>query len=208
MTATTSVFAAVPGMSLLTGHIGGSSLCPSCALQPACMPHGSSADGLTSSLRARGGAAPSGTVAFATLVRPNRSEIEGTRRRPPADALDAIARHAAQLGPPSLPQPMAQPSPGAFPNGTAETSIRASVEDLLLGLVRRVAWSGDGRRGAIRLEIGAGALEGATLVVQTDDRRVSIQLNAPSGVDVHEWRARIARRLTAKGLGVDLLDVW
>jgi hypothetical protein len=149
------------------------------------------------------------TVAFATLMThgPCPSKGEGARRRHDADALDAVARHAAQLAQPMPLQPMIPPSPPPLSMGAAGSRFRTSVEDLLTGLVRRVAWSGNGRRGAIQLEFGAGALEGATLLIQTDDLRVSVQLNAPSGVDVHEWRARIGRRLTAKGLCVDLLEV-
>jgi len=198
---------AVPLIRFLTSHLGGNSPCASCTRQSDPAPHGLPAHGLSSSFRA--GGVPSGMVAFASLVRPDRSgETEETRRRSPADALDAVARQVAQLGPPALPQAMAQPPPVPLPISPAQGPVRTSVEDLLPGLVRRVAWSGDGRRGTIRLEIGAGALEGATLLVQTDDQRVSIHLNAPSGVDVHEWRARIGRRLAAKGLSVDLLEVW
>jgi len=198
----------VPVIRFLTRHLGGNSPCiSSSARQSAAAPHGLPVGGLSPSLRAAD--VPSGMLAFARVVRPDRSgETEETRLRSPADALDAVARQVAQFGPPALPQAMAQPPPVPLPISAAQAPVRTSVEDLLPGLVRRVAWSGDGRRGTIRLEIGAGALEGATLLVQTDDQRVSIHLNAPSGVDVHEWRARIGRRLAAKGLSVDLLEVW
>ncbi|MGD0528564.1 MAG: hypothetical protein ABSE49_25745, partial [Polyangiaceae bacterium] len=67
-------------------------------------------------------------------------------RKKPAhdDGLDPSARHAAQLAPPVLGG--ASPSAPASP-AQIEARVRSSVEDLLPALVRRVAWSGDGRRG-------------------------------------------------------------
>jgi hypothetical protein len=91
----------------------------------------------------------------------------------------------------------------AAPGGRA----RASLEDLLPALVRRVAWSGDGRRGALRLELGAGRLAGATLLVQADEGRVRVQLSGPAGADLEEWRRRIAARLADRGLNVEHVDV-
>ncbi len=78
-----------------------------------------------------------------------------------------------------------------------------SLEDLVPALVRKVAWSGDARRGAVRLELGAGALAGVTLIVHANDGRVQVQLSAPPGVDLEDWRDRIAQRLAARGLSVD-----
>jgi len=69
--------------------------------------------------------------------------------------------------------------------------------------MRKVAWSGNSRRGSVRLELGAGALAGATLIVHANDGRVHVQLSAPPGVDLEDWRDRIAQRLAARGLSVD-----
>jgi len=101
---------------------------------------------------------------------------------------------------------------GSFPAGATaspaqvEARVRSSLEDLLPALVRRVAWSGDGRRGTVRLELGAGELAGGTLLVQVDDGRVRVCLTAPPGVDVSAWRGRIADRLEARGLAVDSVE--
>ena len=131
-------------------------------------------------------------------------EERPVRRRPPLDetALDASTRHAAQLAPP------AQTSHGSrccacerLPR--LESRVRASLEDLLPALVRRVAWSGDGRRGTVRLELGSGSLAGATLLIHADEGRVRVHLSAPPGVDLGPWRDRIASRLTARGLPID-----
>jgi hypothetical protein len=74
-------------------------------------------------------------------------------------------------------------------------------------LVRRIAWSGDGKRGSIRLEFGAGALSGGTLVVHADDGRVRVELEAPAGADVTAWRARLEERLASRGVVVEELTV-
>src|ERR1019366_518010 len=58
-----------------------------------------------------------------------------------------------------LQAPLAPPSLSAAT--PVQTSARASLEEVLPAIVRRIAWSGDGRKGAVRLEFGAGALSGA-----------------------------------------------
>jgi hypothetical protein len=80
---------------------------------------------------------------------------------------------------------------------------RTSLEDLLPALVRKVAWSGDGRRGTVRLELGAGAMAGAEVVVESEGGRVRVQLRAPAGVDAEAWRRRVEGRLAARGLAVE-----
>jgi hypothetical protein len=126
-----------------------------------------------------------------------RTTAPGERRHP--DPLDPMTRHAAQLGPP-LPEPL----PGDAPAARAQAPARASLEDLLPALVRRVAWSGDAQRGTLRLELGAGALAGGTLVVEVERGRVRVNLRTPPGSDVAGWRRRIARRLR---LELDAVEV-
>jgi hypothetical protein len=130
---------------------------------------------------------------------PTGRDRDHERRDDPADP---HVRHAAQLGPPpGLAQgeivSLATISP------PAGAPARASLEDLLPSLVRRVAWSGDGRRGTVRLELGSGALAGAELVVHADEGRVRVELRAPPGVDLAPLRERIALRLAARGLALD-----
>jgi hypothetical protein len=133
----------------------------------------------------------------------------GEHQEPGEPPLDAVARHAAQLAPPITHEPVAPrvQLPAAAAPATPEVRAHASLEDLLPALVRKVAWSGDGRCGTVRLELGAGALSGATLLVHTDDGRVRVHLDAPSGADVEQWRMRIAQRLAARGLAVDSVEV-
>jgi hypothetical protein len=113
---------------------------------------------------------------------------------PQDDPLDPATRQAAHLAPPPM-----TPAPAEAPP-TAGT--RASVEDLLPALVRKVAWSGDGRRGTVRLELGSGA----EVVVASDEGRVTVHLRAPPGVDLDGWRTRLGARLAARGLDVLEID--
>jgi hypothetical protein len=71
--------------------------------------------------------------------------------------------------------------------------------------VRKIAWSGDARRGAVRIELGAGALSGSTLLVATDGARVRIELRAQNGVELEPWRERIIARLAARGIDADVI---
>ena len=69
-------------------------------------------------------------------------------------------------------------------------------------LVRRAAWDRDGRRGCVRLELGAGALSGATVLLTYDDGQVRVSLDHPARTDLDAWRARLGARLLAAGLPV------
>ncbi len=126
---------------------------------------------------------------------------DARREQDAGDALDPMARQAAQLAPP--PTLLPPQSPGAGP----QLQARASLEEVLPALVRRVAWSGDGKKGTVRLELGAGRLEGATLLVHAEDGRVRVELSAPAGVDAESWRQRIVSRLQLRGVQVDSVQV-
>jgi hypothetical protein len=132
------------------------------------------------------------------------------------DPLDPLSRHRASLGPPDAlfsPPPATLASPAPFAAGptplaeVATTRAAASLEDLLPELVRRVAWSGDGRRGTMRLEIGSGKLAGSTLLVHADAGRVRVRLDVPPDVDASGWQERISRRLEARGIPTDSVEV-
>jgi hypothetical protein len=101
-------------------------------------------------------------------------------------------------------------APSTWPVSTApEVAVRGSgsLEALLPALVRRVAWSSDGKRGTARLEIGSGELAGATLLVHADAGRVRVRLEVPPGVDARSWRERIVQRLAARDVPVDDVEV-
>ncbi len=109
----------------------------------------------------------------------------------------------SDFAPPTL-ATMAAPS-----SDTTETQrSAATLEDMFPELVRRIAWSGDKRKGAVRLEVGTGALEGAALLIQGDDTgKVQVHMQVPAGVDPDALRARIASGLQARGLAVDEIDI-
>ena len=83
----------------------------------------------------------------------------------------------------------------------------ASLEDLLPGLARRVAWSQEGRKGALALEIGSGRLAGTTLVISVHDGRISVDMDMPSSAPTATWQERISSRLSRRGLDVDRVEV-
>jgi hypothetical protein len=144
-------------------------------------------------------------ASHAMATRHDDLDASSTPRRPRVDLLDAAARQVAQLAPPlATPQLEVTPVHGDAP---LEARARASLEDMLPAIVRRIAWAGDGRNGSLRLEFGAGALAGGTLVVHADDGRVRVELRAPSGTDASAWRDRIATRLEEKNIGVDEIVV-
>lgn len=127
------------------------------------------------------------------------------------DPLDPSARRAAQLAPPTA----IAANPATAPSLTSPAPItppvaagaRVSLEELLPALVRRIAWSGDGRRGTVRLELGAGAFAGATVMVHAEQGVVRVELTAPHGVDAENFRARIADRLAARGIDLEGVEI-
>jgi len=121
------------------------------------------------------------------------------------DPLDPATRHSVQIAPLlGLCEGPATPAP---PDAPVQVTARASLEEVLPALVRRIAWSGDGKRGTLRLEFGQGALAGGTLLVHADDGRVRVELQAPPGADPSAWKSRIASRLTKRGVKLDELVV-
>jgi hypothetical protein len=102
---------------------------------------------------------------------------------------------------------MAQPS-APLAQAAAPEVVRAqlSLEELLPGLVRRVQWSGDGRKGTMRMEL-AGAMAGSTLLVSAEAGRVRVQLDVPPGVNASDWQARITQRLADRNIPSDGVEV-
>jgi hypothetical protein len=128
------------------------------------------------------------------------------------DPLDPLQRHRAAFAPlDSLagPLPFGGAGPSNAPAASAASSARAasSLEDLLPALVRRIAWSGDRQRGVVRLELGAGELAGATLLVHAEGGRVRVHLDVPAGVDTRQWQRRISERLASRGVPTDEVEV-
>ncbi|MEO6603770.1 MAG: hypothetical protein ABIQ16_28055 [Polyangiaceae bacterium] len=62
-----------------------------------------------------------------------------------------------------------------------------------------MAWGGDRRKGTARIELSEGALAGATLIVHTEQREVSVELELPAGAVKQGWETRLRQRLEGKG---------
>ncbi len=145
----------------------------------------------------------------ATVDDPAFAEDETSCR---AEALDPDVRRSMELGPPAFVAPMREAMlvpPGSPTQATSEERghARLTVEEMLPALVRRIAWGGNGQRGSVRMELGAGTLAGGTVVVHADDGKVRVEVSAPSGADPAEWRRRIDARLREHGLDVESVEV-
>jgi hypothetical protein len=75
----------------------------------------------------------------------------------------------------------------------------ASVEELAPQLLRKMAWSGDGKRGAARLELGSGTLSGAVVTLEADGREVALAVEGLTASEESSLRERLAEGLSARG---------
>lgn len=75
----------------------------------------------------------------------------------------------------------------------------ASVEELAPQLLRKMAWSGDGKRGAARLELGSGSLTGAVVTLEADGREVALSVEGLTASEESSLRTRLAEGLSARG---------
>jgi hypothetical protein len=92
----------------------------------------------------------------------------------------------------------AQPAPAALP-------VREELQLLINGLARRVAWGGDRRKGSARIELSEGPLAGATLIVNTEQRSVTVELELPASSGAADaWRQRILDRLEERGFSAQV----
>ncbi len=204
----------------MTGRLGGMRI-PGAMLAPLALSNSAPSTLGLSTLAAagtagRGGSggavlAPFSQALRAALLRPSGGALAGHGGRRPGggEELDAAMRQVAHLAPPGFgfdgaAQPrLATPAPPPQ-EPTRGPLAPTSLEELLPALVRKIAWSGDGRRGAVRIELGAGALAGATLLVLANGGRVHVTLSARAPMELEPWRERIVARLAARGLEVDV----
>jgi hypothetical protein len=145
------------------------------------------------------------------------ADAEARSRRPDEDDAASQSRAHARHSSPDVASAThaiaGVPTLSAFPGATSEAAaastarVPASLEDLLPSLVRRIAWSGDGQRGSVRLELGAGELAGATLLVHAEAGRVSVHLDVAPGTDTRSWQRRLHERLEARGVPTDGVEV-
>lgn len=130
-----------------------------------------------------------------------RDGDEAPKRAPvrELDALDPALRQSAQLAPPVTTPAVASTSAAA----TEPVRGRMSMEELLPVLVKRIAWAGDKHSGSVRLELGAGAYAGTTLLVHSDAGRVRVEVTGQEGADLDRLRRRLDERLRNHGLNVE-----
>lgn len=121
--------------------------------------------------------------------------------RPPAASLDPLARSFAHQ---QLQMAVAPPPPGTAPPPNVTL---VHLDQMMTKLVRKVAWGGDGERGAARIELGAGELAGATIVVQSDHGALSVDVELPAGVAADAWRGRLEKRFARRGFDLVELNV-
>jgi hypothetical protein len=134
---------------------------------------------------------------------PRRAEEAGSE--PPSDGgkeglLDPLSCVMAgqMAGHPGITPAFAQPAPASA--APAALPLREDLQNLLTGLARRVAWGGDRRKGSARIELSEGALAGATLVVHTEQRSVSVEIELPGGTSAGQGlQQRILDRLEGRG---------
>lgn len=100
-----------------------------------------------------------------------------------------------------------EPVPSAPAEPVVARAARVSMETVIDKLVRRIAWSGNGRAGTVRIELGAGSLSGATLLVHADGPEVRVTLDLPPGADAAGWRQRLSERFSARGLRIAELEI-
>lgn len=118
---------------------------------------------------------------------------------------DPLVRALAHAPPGPL-----SPVVDAAANIAAPLSLPAPALTQLTGverLLRRCAWGGDKTRGVARLEFGAGALAGSTLLIEADHGTLSLVLELPAGSEDDGWAERLRARLHGRGLSVSELVV-
>ena len=119
----------------------------------------------------------------------------------PAGVVDPMMQILLSMAPRGAPLSTPSAEPPRAPD------MRTPMEQLMSKLVRRVAWSGNARTGTARLELGAGELEGATLMIHADNGAVRVVIDLPPGVDRAAWRDRIAGKLGTRGLHVEDVEI-
>ncbi len=125
-------------------------------------------------------------------------ERDAKHARAPVDPLDPAMRNPAIVAP-----PVAAPAAPAPVEAMEAPRARMSMEELLPALVRRIAWTGDKHKGTVRLELGAGAHAGTTLLVHADGARVRVEVHGVEGRDLDDFRRRLDARLRGHGLDVE-----
>jgi hypothetical protein len=73
-------------------------------------------------------------------------------------------------------------------------------------IVQSLAWGGDRRRGAARIELGGKKLGGASVIVHAEDGELTLELTAPTHVNAIELAERLKERLERRGFTIRSLS--
>lgn len=156
-------------------------------------------------------ASPGAALAGAPAAQPELAHpgaIQRKEPREPSDERDQEPEPEAVEGEPCDPAwahraALMAPPPGDV-QGEARAHVEqvgrhASIEQLAPTLLRKMAWSGDGRRGAARLELGAGSLSGAVVTLEAEHGVVALSVEGLDPREESSLRRRLAEGLAARG---------
>lgn len=142
--------------------------------------------------------------------RDDRRQGDGLGRGPSRDhsrddergadsVLDPLARSLAEFA------PAATPTSASDSAQSAHAAFLGHVERLL----KRVSIGGDRQKGTARIEVGSGELSGAVIVVHAEAGEVVVDIELPPGAHASEadWRARLERRFSERGVEVRELNL-
>lgn len=118
---------------------------------------------------------------------------ERERDLEPSDASDPTWAHRTAL----LAPPLAE---HAAAHEHVDSMLRhGAVFELAPQLLRKMAWSGDGKRGAARLELGSGSLSGAVVTLESNGREVELSVEGLTAREESSLRERLSEGLSARG---------
>jgi hypothetical protein len=123
-------------------------------------------------------------------------------RPPSAEATDEGAESESAAPLPFEPFAVLLGSLGAF-EAPVERGLAPLPERLVAEIVRNIAWGGDRRRGAARIELGGERFGGTRVTIEVEGDRLRLSLDAPPGVDAVALRQRLTERLERRGLTVE-----
>jgi hypothetical protein len=113
----------------------------------------------------------------------------------------------ALAAPPGLPAGAFSPPPAAAAIASGAPLVAVPIDPMLLaGVVRRLVWGGDRRRGVARLELD-GAFAGMSILLTGEGRALEVELVAGPGLEGTRLAERLLARLGARGIAVRSCEV-
>ena len=127
----------------------------------------------------------------------------------PAGASSDFVADGEQLDPLALSLAASAPQLSVPVAAAGEAPLQHApvLDQIAQQLVKRIAWGGAGRKGAARIELGAGSWSGTTITVVSEPQGVSLELDVGVDVDGDALGERLKRRLESKGLSVQDVTV-